>query len=69
MNASVNLSEQELAELQELTQESEPTNAVRVAMTEYLRYARRMRLKQTSGQVTMEENWPELEASEGSMSD
>lgn len=33
-------------------------------MRDYIRYARRMRLKQLSGQVEMIDNWIELEQSE-----
>jgi hypothetical protein len=65
MNASIELSDQEIADLRELTNESEPNRAVRIAMAEYLRYARRMRLKAISGQVTMEDNWRHLESAEG----
>jgi hypothetical protein len=38
--------------------------AIRVAMRDYIRYARRMRLKQLSGQVEMTDNWRQLEESE-----
>ena len=60
----IELSEQELAELRELTEQSDSTEAIRVAMRDYVRYARRMRLKQISGQVEMLGNWRELEHSE-----
>lgn len=60
----VELTEQELAELKAFTNEADAATAIRAAMTEYLRFARRMRLKALSGQVQMEENWPALEASE-----
>jgi len=33
-------------------------------MRDYIRYARRMRLKQLSGQVEMTDNWRQLEVSE-----
>jgi len=33
-------------------------------MAEYLRFARRMRLKMLSGQVQMEDNWQSLEEAE-----
>ncbi|MFN5102842.1 MAG: hypothetical protein ACK5GJ_08620 [Planctomycetota bacterium] len=44
--------------------------AIRVAMRDYIRYARRMRLKQLSGQVEMTDNWRQLEESEvGNLND
>ena len=64
MVTSIELSEQELAELRELTEQSDSTEALRVAMRDYIRYARRMRLKQLSGQVEMIDNWRQLEESE-----
>jgi hypothetical protein len=47
-----------------LTRKDSAEGAVRSALDEYRRYARRMRLKELSGQVTMEENWRDLEAAE-----
>ena len=64
MSTLVDLTEQELAELRAFTKEADAAAAVRLAMTEYLRFARRMQLKAISGQVPMQENWPSLEASE-----
>jgi len=64
MVTSIELSEQELAELRDLTQQSDSMEAIRVAMRDYIRYARRMRLKQLSGQVEMTDNWRQLEESE-----
>ena len=64
MVTSIELSEQELAELRELTEQSDSTEAIRVAMRDYIRYARRMRLKQLSGQVEMIDNLRQLEESE-----
>ena len=64
MSTIVDLSEQEIAELKAFTNQAEPTAAVRSAMTEYLRLARRLQLKSLSGQVAMEDNWHSLEAAE-----
>ena len=64
MVTSIELSEQELAELRDLTEQSDSMEALRVAMRDYIRYARRMRLKQLSGQVEMTDNWRQLEESE-----
>jgi metal-responsive CopG/Arc/MetJ family transcriptional regulator len=64
MVTSIELSEQELAELRDLTEQNDSGEAIRVAMRDYIRYARRMRLKQLSGQVEMIDNWRQLEESE-----
>jgi hypothetical protein len=64
MPTIVDLTEQELAELKALTKQADVTAAVRSAMTEYLRHARRLELKALSGQVEMEDNWQSLEAME-----
>ncbi|MFN5186091.1 MAG: hypothetical protein ACOVQH_09365 [Burkholderiaceae bacterium] len=70
MVTSIELSEQELAELRDLTEQSDSMEAIRVAMRDYIRYARRMRLKQLSGQVEMIDNWRQLEESEvGNLND
>lgn len=64
MPTLVDLTEQELAELKDLTRQEDITAAIRSAMTEYLRFARRQRLKELSGHVQMEENWQAQEAAE-----
>ena len=70
MVTSIELSEQELAELRDLTKQSDSMEAIRVAMRDYIRYAHRMRLKQLSGQVEMTDNWRQLEESEvGNLND
>jgi hypothetical protein len=69
MPTIVDLTEQELAELKALTKQTDVTAAVRSAMTEYLRHARRMELKSLSGQVAMDDNWQALEAAELRTSD
>ena len=70
MVTSIELSEQELAELRDLTEQSDSMEAIRVAMRDYMRCARRMRLKQLSGQDEMTDNWRQLEESEvGNLND
>ena len=64
MTTTVHLSDEELADLKELTKLTDPAEAVRAAMHDYVRYARRMRLKQLSGQVRIQDNWRDLEATE-----
>jgi len=64
MATSIEFSEQELAELRELTDQNDSAEAIRVAVHDYVRYARRMRLKQLSGQLEMLDNWRQLEQAE-----
>jgi hypothetical protein len=64
MSTTVQLSEEELADLKELTKQDDPVAAVRAAMQDYVRYARRMQLKQLSGRVHIQDNWQQLEAAE-----
>ncbi|REJ90195.1 MAG: hypothetical protein DWQ34_17785 [Planctomycetota bacterium] len=64
MTTTIELTDNELAQLQQATRQSDPSAAVRTAMQEYLRYVRRMELKKLSGKVVMEDNWRELEEAE-----
>lgn len=64
MTTVIDLTEQEIAELKELTNQADPAAAVRAAAAEYVRYVRRMRLKELSGRVEMQDNWAELEEAE-----
>lgn len=64
MSILVELSEEELADLKAFTKQADDVAAVRCAISEYFRFARRLQLKALSGLVEMEENWPTLEASE-----
>lgn len=64
MTTTVQLTEEELADLKELTKQSDPAAAVQAAMHDYVRYARRRQLKQLTGRVRIQDNWQELEAAE-----
>ena len=64
MNATIELTADEWADLRELTSEHEAGAALRIALSEYVRFARRMRLKELSGRVEMEDDWRDLEAAE-----
>jgi hypothetical protein len=64
MATVVELTAQEITELMALTKAGDASAAVRSAMTEYLRFARRLQLKATSGKVRMADNWQALEAAE-----
>jgi hypothetical protein len=64
MTATVELTAEEVRDLCDLTRMDDADGAVRSALDEYRRYARRMRLKELSGQMTLEENWRDLETAE-----
>jgi hypothetical protein len=64
MSTTVDLSEQELNDLKVYTKRADASEAVRSAMMAYLRFARRIQLKEMSGQVQMEETWQTLEGLE-----
>jgi hypothetical protein len=64
MSTMIDLTDDELEELKALTQLPDAVSAVRFAATEYLRFAKRQRLKELSGRVEMEENWQDLEEAE-----
>jgi hypothetical protein len=64
MPTIVDVTDQELADLKAFTRETDASAALRLAMTEYLRFARRQQLKTLSGQVTMDDNWQSLESAE-----
>ena len=64
MSTVVELTEQEIAELKAVTKADDVSSAIRTAMTEYVRYLRRMQLKELSGRVEMLDNWREQEAAE-----
>lgn len=64
MTATVQLTDEEIKDLCDLTRINNAEGAVRSALDEYRRYARRMRLKELTGTAMMEENWRVLEATE-----
>ena len=64
MTATISLNDDEVKDLRELTQVSDMAGALRCALDEYRRYARRMRLKEISGQIAMDDNRRSLEAAE-----
>jgi hypothetical protein len=64
VTTTIYLTDEELADLKQLTNQSDPAEAVRAAMHDFVRYARRMQLKQLSGRVRIQDNWQALEAVE-----
>ena len=61
---TVNLSDEEVAELRAATKQSDVDEALRTALREYVRYTQRQELMTLSGRVEMQENWQELEEAE-----
>lgn len=64
MTTEISLTKRELEELKELTREPNRTAALRLALKEYIRFAKRRRLIELAGAVTMSDNWEELEQRE-----
>ena len=64
MSISVELTQDELAQLQQITRLPIPADAVSQAAREYLRLRRLRELKAVSGKVDFENNWRELESRE-----
>lgn len=64
MTATVHLTDEEFNDLRELTHIDSADGAVRTALDEYRRYARRIQLKEMSGKVAMEDNWRLMEEAE-----
>jgi hypothetical protein len=64
MPTTIHLSDEELGDLQKWTRQTDPVEALRVAIHDYVRYARRMELKKLSGQIRIQDNWQELENAE-----
>jgi len=64
MTATVHLTDEELQDLRELTHVDSAEGAVRTALDEYRRFARRMLLKEMSGKVAMQDNWRVMEDAE-----
>ena len=64
MSISVELSGEELVDLQNVTRQSDQGEAVLQAVREYLRMSRLRELIAVSGQFEFDDNWRELEAAE-----
>ena len=64
MSISVELTQDELAQLQQITRMPIASEAVGHAAREFLRLRRLRELKAVSGKVDFEDNWQELEALE-----
>jgi hypothetical protein len=61
MSTTIELTDQQAAELRALTSSDDTAAAVQTAVTEYIRYLKRMKLLELSNQIEMEDNWQALE--------
>ena len=61
MSITIELPDQEIAALKQLTKLDNEAEAVMKAAREYLRLSRLRELKTVSGNVEFDANWPELE--------
>ena len=64
MSVTLQLTDEQIAELKALTHQDDVAAALRVAADEYIRYRKRLRLIELSGKVEMLDNWAELEQTE-----
>ena len=64
MSTVVELTEDQITELQKLTNQNDPAEAIRTAVAEYVRYCRRMQLIELSGRIDMPDEWREWEQAE-----
>jgi Arc/MetJ family transcription regulator len=62
MSTKVDLAEDVLAELLELTKLKRPTVAVQMAVREYIRFRHQQELMEMSGKVVWQEDWAANEA-------
>ena len=61
---TLDLTQEEIAQLREITQEPDDAHAISLAAREFLRRTRLQELKQASGRVDFVNNWRQLEAAE-----
>ena len=64
MSITIDLSQQELSEIREMTKATDDAAGVVAAAREFVRWSRLRELKAASGNVDFDENWMRLEASE-----
>ena len=64
MSVPLDLTQEEIAQLKDITKEPNDAQAVALAAREFLRRSRLQELKQASGRVDFVNNWRQLEAAE-----
>lgn len=64
MPTIIDLPEDELRTLCDLTQESDTAAALRLAVREYVRYRKRQELIELAGTIEMDDAWRDMDAAE-----
>jgi hypothetical protein len=64
VSVTLDLTQEEIAQLKDITKEPSDAQAVALAAREFLRRSRLQELKQASGRVEFVNNWRQLEAVE-----
>ena len=64
MSITIDLSQQELSEIREMTKAADDAAGVVAAAREFVRWSRLRELKTASGNVDFDENWQQLESHE-----
>lgn len=64
MSITIDLSQQELVEIRELTKAADDAAGVVSAAREFVRWTRLRELKAASGKVDFDESWQQLESNE-----
>ena len=64
MSVTLDLTQEEIAQLRDITNQADDAQAVSLAAREFLRRSRLQELKQASGKVDFVNNWRLLEAAE-----
>ena len=64
MSVTISLTNQEIAQIRQITQQTSDSDAVSAAVREFLRTSRLRELKAVSGKVEFDDNWQQLESLE-----
>lgn len=64
MSVTLDLTQEEMAQLREVTKKPDDAQAIALASRDFLRRSRLQELKQASGRVDFVNNWRQLEAAE-----
>ena len=64
MSVTLDLTQEEIAQIKDITKQADDAQAVSLAAREFLRRTRLQELKQASGNVDYTNNWRLLEAAE-----
>ncbi len=57
MKTTCDLTDKEVADLLEATEQQDVSEALRIAAREHIRYVKRMQLIELSGKITVQDDW------------